>query len=124
MSHFTRIRIELKNLALLQEVLESQGHRVKMNAPVRGFAGNKTTADLVIVRPNGYDIGFCKRGDTVEMVADFWGTEVTAEAFLAPIRREYSRRQILATAAEKGFTVESETIDEKGEIKIVLGRWV
>jgi hypothetical protein len=59
----------------------------------------------------------------LEMVADFWGTGVSAESFLAPIRQAYTREQLLTTAAEKGFTVESESVDEKGQIRIVLGRW-
>ncbi|MGY2765836.1 DUF1257 domain-containing protein [Thermostichus sp. MS-CIW-34] len=123
MSHFTSIKVQFKNKEILKDVLVAQGHEVLENTYVRGYQGNRTRADLVVRRSNGYDIGFRQQGDSLEMVADFWGLGISAESFLAPIRQEYTRRQLLATAAEKGFTVESESVDEQGQIKIVLGRW-
>ena len=123
MSHFTSIKVQFKNKEILKRILVAQGHEVLENTYVRGYRGNRVRADLVVRRSNGYDIGFRQQGDSLEMIADFWGTGVSAEAFLAPIRQAYTREQLLATAVEKGFTVESESVDEKGQIRIVLGRW-
>lgn len=123
MSHFTSVRIQLKNKALLKKVLEQQGHKVLENTQVRGYQGNTTRADLVVRRDNGYDIGFVQKGQEMEMVADFWGTKVSAEQFLQPVKQTYARQQLLTTAQEKGFTVEEEVVDDKGQVRIVLGRW-
>jgi hypothetical protein len=123
MSHFTTVKVLFKNKEILKRLLIAQGHQVLENTHVRGYQGNTTQAALVVRRSNGYDIGFREQGDSLEMIADFWGTQLSAEAFLAPIRQAYTREQLLATAAEKGFTIESESVDEHGQVKIVLGRW-
>ncbi|AGY59301.1 DUF1257 domain-containing protein [Gloeobacter kilaueensis] len=123
MSHFTTVRLQLKNRAVLRTTLEQLGHTVSENAPVRGYRGNSTRADLVVHRQNGYDIGFYQKGEALEMVADFWGVGLTAEQFLAPVQQRYAHNLLLATAAEQGFSVESEEVSGTGELRVVLGRW-
>ncbi|BAC91746.1 DUF1257 domain-containing protein [Gloeobacter violaceus] len=123
MSHFTTVRLELKNRAVLKATLEQLGFTVALDAAVRGYKGETTRADLVVRRPGGYDIGFRRVGDHLEMVADFWGVGSSAERLLAPIRQRYARNVLIETAAAQGFTVESEQVGEAGEVRVVIARW-
>jgi hypothetical protein len=130
MSHFTTVRVLMKNLPLLKEVLLDAGHTVKEAVQAQGLHGQSRVADLVVVRSDGHDIGFCGRrnaqGDVVDvdMFGDFWAANIRPDTFLASFVPEYSRRQLLQTATAQGFSVESEERTEAGEVRIVLGRWV
>lgn len=124
MSHFTTVRLQLKNKELLKQVLEEKGHKVVENTRVRGYMGNATNAELVVQRANKYDIGFNRKGESLEMIADFWGVGISGENFMADIQQDYARYQLLETAHKQGFSVELEEVTSKGEIRIVLGKWV
>jgi hypothetical protein len=58
MSHFTTIKVQIKNGELLHQVLEELGYQVECNVQVRGYHGEKTNAEYVIRQSNGYDLGF------------------------------------------------------------------
>ena len=73
MSHFTTIKVQIKNGELLHQVLEELGYQVESNVQVRGYRGDKTNAEYVIRQSNGYDLGFRRSGEDYELVADFWG---------------------------------------------------
>ena len=47
MSHFTRIRTQIRNIGTLQRALEDLGYDVAQDAQVRGYRGAQTKADLV-----------------------------------------------------------------------------
>ena len=71
MSHFSTIKIQIKNGEILQQVLTELGYEVESNTQVRGYQGNKTNAEYVIRQKNGYDLGFRRNSKTYELVADF-----------------------------------------------------
>ncbi|MEG4326809.1 DUF1257 domain-containing protein, partial [Microcoleus sp. herbarium5] len=56
MSHFTTIKVQIKNGELLHQVLEELGYQVECNVQVRGYRGDKTNAEYVIRQSNGYDL--------------------------------------------------------------------
>ena len=58
MSHFTTIKVQIKNGELLHQVFEELGYQVECNVQVRGYRGDKTNAEYVIRQANGYDLGF------------------------------------------------------------------
>jgi hypothetical protein len=125
MSHFTTIKIRIKNGEILEAVLQEMGHSVEHNAVVRGYQGDKTHADYAIRRSNGYDLGF-RRGedDHYELIADFWGARINQQQFVNEVQRRYAHKQLLQTVAEQGYTIEAEQVLETGEIRVVVGRWV
>jgi hypothetical protein len=124
MSHFSTIQVEIKDGALLQEVLEELGYRVERNASIRGYLWNRARADYVIRQKNGFDIGFRRNGDSYELVSDLWGAQIDQQAFLDPILQRYAHRHLMAAVHQQGYTIESEERLEDGTIRVVVGRWV
>ena len=124
MSHFSTIKIQIKNGEILQQVLTELGYQVESNTKVRGYQGNKTNAEYVIRQKNGYDLGFRRNGESYELVADFWGARINQQEFLNQINQKYAHQTLMQTVEEQGFDVEEEEVLEDGTVKVVVGRWV
>ncbi|WP_017304767.1 DUF1257 domain-containing protein [Spirulina subsalsa] len=124
MSHFTTIKVQIKNGEVLQEVLQELGYRVEENAEVRGYKGMTTQADYVIRQSNRYDLGFRRNGDNYELIADFWGSQINQQEFLNRVNQKYAHKTLLATVQEQGFQVEEQETLEDGTVRVLVGRWV
>jgi hypothetical protein len=123
MSHFSTVRVQIKDGEVLQESLRSLGYDVQQNVNVRGYKGQVTIADYVVVQSNGYDLGFRRKGDEYELVADFWGAKVDAVPFVGRVTQQYAHRMLIRTVQQQGFDLEAEEVLADGTIKVVVGRW-
>ena len=125
MSHFTTIKVQIKNAEVLTNVLAELGHKVEANTQVRGYQGDRTNAEYVIRRSDGYDIGFRKDGDdNYELIADFWGVGINETQFVNQIQQKYAHKMLLNTAESQGYTIEAEEVLNDGTVRVVVGRWV
>ncbi len=125
MSHFTTIKVQIKNSQVLHQVLQELGHQVEQNAEVRGYQGDRTKAEFVIRRSNGYDLGFRRDGDErYELIADFWGARINQQQFVNEVQQKYAHKMVLQTVAEQGYAIEAEEVLEDGTVKVVVERWV
>lgn len=124
MSHFTTIKVQIKDGSVLAESLGELGYEVLQNVEVRGYQGNKTTAEYVIRQSNGYDLGFRRSGDNYELVADFWGARIDETAFVNAVNQKYAHKMLMQSVVEQGFDVEEEEILEDGTVRVVVCRWV
>ncbi|NET58138.1 MAG: DUF1257 domain-containing protein [Symploca sp. SIO2E6] len=124
MSHFTTIKVQIKNGEILHQVLQELGHQVECNTQVRGYRGKTTEAEYVIRQKNGYDLGFRRTGENYELVADFWGAKINQQQFVNAISQNYAHKTLMATVQEQGFDVEEEETLEDGTVRVVVGRWV
>ncbi|MBD1923511.1 DUF1257 domain-containing protein [Microcoleus sp. FACHB-831] len=124
MSHFTTIKVQIKNGEVLHEVLQELGYQVKCNTAVRGYQGDTTQADYVIRQDNGYDLGFRRSGENYELVADFWGARINQQQFVNSITQKYAHKTLMATVQNQGFNVEEEETLVDGTVRLVVGRWV
>ena len=124
MSHFTTIKVEIKNGIILQEVLEELGYQVETKTKVRGYQGNTTQAEYVIKQDNGYDLGFRRSGENYELIADFWGARINQKEFVNSISQKYAHKTLIQSANEQGFNIEEEEILEDGTVRLVVGKWV
>jgi len=124
MSHFTTIKVQIKNGEILHQTLQELGYTVESNKKVRGYAGNKTNAEYVIRQDNGYDLGFRRTGETYELVADFWGAKIDQQAFVNSIMQKYAHKMLMTSVQEQGFDVEEEETLEDGTVRVVVGRWI
>ena len=125
MSHFTTIKVQIKNSEVLANVLNDLGHKVDLNTQVRGYQGDRTNAEYVIRQHNGYDLGFRKDGDdNYELIADFWGAGINQTQFVNQIQQKYAHQMLLHTAATQGYSIEAEEVMEDGTVRVVVGRWV
>ena len=124
MSHFTKIKVQIKNSEILHQVLQELGYEVECNTTVRGYQGNTTQAEYVIRQKNSYDLGFRRDGENYEIVADFWGARINQKEFVNSITQKYAHKTLMSTVQEQGFNVEEEEVLEDGTVRVVVGRWV
>jgi tRNA G26 N,N-dimethylase Trm1 len=124
MSHFTTIKVQIKNSGILHQVLQELGYQVECNTTVRGYQGNTTEAEYVIRQQNGYDLGFRRSDENYEIISDFWGAKINQQEFVNAITQKYAHKTLMQTVQEQGFNVEDEEVLEDGTVRVVVGRWV
>ncbi|MBS9386141.1 MAG: DUF1257 domain-containing protein [Dolichospermum sp. BR01] len=124
MSHFTTIKVQIKQGEVLLDVLQELGYQVEQNTQVRGYRGDKTNAEYVIKQANGYDLGFRKNGEGYELVADFWGAKINQQEFINNISQKYAHKTLMKTIQTEGFNVEEEEVLADGTLRVIVGRWV
>jgi hypothetical protein len=124
MSHFTTIKVQIKQGEVLLDVLQELGYQVEQNTQVRGYRGDKTNAEYVIKQSNGYDLGFRKNGEGYELVADFWGAKINQQEFINNISQKYAHKTLMETIQTEGFNVEEEEVLADGTVRVIVGRWV
>ena len=124
MSHFTTIKVQIKQCEVLLQVLKELGYQVEQNTQVRGYMGDKTNAEYVIKQSNGYDLGFRKNGEGYELVADFWGAEINQQEFINNISQKYAHKTLMETIQTEGFNVEEEEVLADGTVRVIVGKWV
>ena len=123
MSHFTRVRTQLRDLGTVQRALEDLGFEVEGPGVVRGYMGQQDQADLVVRTGSDYDLGFRREGSNVLMVADFWGLRIDREAFLNRLTQRYAYLTVLDQAQTQGWESVTEEVQEDGSIRLVMQRW-
>jgi hypothetical protein len=124
MSHFTTIKVEIKNGEILQQTLQDLGFEVKCQTIVRGYMGNRIEADYVILQDHGYDLGFRRQGDSYDLVADFWGAMIDPQDFVKLVMQKYAHNSLLATVKSQGYNIEQQEILEDGTVRVVVGKWL
>ena len=124
MSHFTTIKVQIKQGEVLLQVLKELGYQVEQNTQVRGYMGDKTNAEYVIKQSNGYDLGFRQNGESYELVADFWGAKINQQEFVNNISQKYAHKTLMETIQTEGFNVEEEEVLADGTVRVIVGRWV
>lgn len=126
MSHFLKIRTQIREREPLIQALRDLNCQFQegQNLVVRGFAGNKETAEVVINTGSKYDIGFRRQGQEYEVIADWWGVErntsIRQQSFIAQVSQRYSYNLIKEQAREQYLIVEEEQELENGDVVILL----
>ncbi len=76
-NHFSTFRTRITNPQILKLSLEQLGHTVKMDAEVRGYAGQRVRADIVAILEGDYDIGWSRNADgRFDLIAYVWGVAI------------------------------------------------
>ena len=126
MSHFVKIRTQIREQAPLVQALRDLHYQfqVGQNVAVRGYAGGREVAEVVVDSGSKYDIGFRRQGAEYEVVADWWGVETSTRlkqsGFLAEVSQRYAYNLVKEQAREQYLIVEEEVVQENGDIVILL----
>ncbi|MBP7053727.1 MAG: DUF1257 domain-containing protein [Phycisphaerae bacterium] len=134
MSHFLRIMTQIREREHLVKSLRDLHYQFREgeNLVVRGYAGNKERAEVVVDTQCSYDIGFRRRGELYEAVAD-WdygvarnsplridGQPIRRDNFLQQINRQYAYNVIRDQIQEQNLVVEEEQTLANGDVVITL----
>jgi len=132
MSHFTKCDLKITNLAALKRALDDLqlSYRVaegEQGVEVRGYKGQKLSAEIS-VDMGKYDIGVVKAADgTYEIVADWWGIEVTKAVteteFVEELNQRYAYNRVVMACEEQGYTLEESQNEEDGTIQLAMKKW-
>lgn len=128
MSHFTTVETKIKNLVMLQRVIEKLGYKLKLNEThVRGYRNELTEVDFVIDTKSSIDIGIKKVGETYSFVSDWENLETHAgieqKDFLKQITKAYAYENVMTEIKKKGYVVANEKQDEKQHVHITIRKW-
>ena len=132
MSHFTKCDLKITNLAALKRALDDLklSYRVaegEQGVEVRGYKGQKMSAEIS-VDMGKYDIGVVQAADgTYELVADWWGIEVTKAVteteFVEELNQRYAYNRVVMACEEQGYTLEESQNEEDGTIQVAMKKW-
>ncbi|MDQ1239673.1 MAG: hypothetical protein QG577_1859 [Thermodesulfobacteriota bacterium] len=127
MSHFTTLKTRIVSREHLLEALHDLHMEFETGElEIRGYQGIKTEVEVKVKTQNSdYNIGFRKRGDAFEMVADWYGIkDITPDEFLAKIAQRYAYRASMRKLLEQNFEIVSEEILSDNSIHITVRRMV
>ncbi len=126
MSHFVRIRTQIRERPHLVQALRDLHYQFQEGESlvVRGYAGNRERAEVVVSTGSQYDTGFQRQGEAYEVVADWWGvhgnSSIRQESFLQEVNRQYAYNLIREQAREQCLIVEEEERLPNGDVVIIL----
>lgn len=130
MSHFTTVETKIKDLVALKAALKDLGFaysEAEQGVEVRGYLGQKETAELSIHASKQYDVGVKATANGYEFVADWWGVEtgrgITQEKFVKQVTQRYAYHKVLSEVAKQGFTIETDEVSEDKTISLTVRRW-
>jgi hypothetical protein len=108
----------------LLQALDDLGFRYDQGAlHVKGFLGQKMDVEIVIRLPLSYDIGLRLVGGHYEMVADWAGVHgLDRKEFIERLTQRYALHAAKGQLAEQGFALVEETVQDTGQIRLVLRR--
>jgi hypothetical protein len=124
MSHFSKIATKITNKRLLLQALTELGISHEEGAvDVSGYEGAKTRCEVRIpTEAEGYDVGFRKKGDTYELIGDWFGLDdFDRKGFLQTLNQRYA---LCAVRDQLGadFSVVEERQDSDNSIRVLLRR--
>ena len=125
MSHFVRIRTQIREREHLVQALRDLHYQFQegQNLVVRGYAGGKEQAEIVVDTHSNYDIGFRLQAEEFEVVADWWGVEgntsIRQQSFIAQVSQRYAYNLVKEQAREQYLVVEEEQELENGDEQLI-----
>lgn len=107
MSHFASIKTELRNLAMVQAALRRQGISFQIGGTVEDYFHNRQAVDIVAEIPGQRPVGFVRNPETgvVELVGDWYGGKTSQEEFMAGLKGNYAREQVMESLERQGVDI-------------------
>jgi hypothetical protein len=135
MSHFTTVETKINDLVCLKRALEELGLEYEeasqqQLATVKGWRGATSQADLSIHVTGKYDIGVRQNADgTYALSADWWaineelGEAENSTKLQQKVIQRYALNKARVEAEKQGFSLDQETLETDGTIKLTVSRW-
>jgi uncharacterized protein (UPF0128 family) len=125
MSHFTKIKTKIADKHFLIKALKNLGYVVEEGMVNVGGYGRTFMGIKVFTKTRGHIIGFQKKGNFYEVVADWDGIkDVNRDKFLKTINQRYAYIVAKTKLEEQGFSLVEEKIESDERIHLLLRRTV
>lgn len=125
MSHFTTIQTQIVLKEFLKKALEDLDMRYEEgNVQVRGYGGQRTAVEIRVPTNNpGYDLGFRKKGQAYQLVADWYGIhDIRRADLLQRLTQRYAYHVAKDQLEEQDFTIVEEEVQQDRTIHITVRR--
>jgi hypothetical protein len=133
LSHFTRVRTQLRNVEVLVEALRAVGHEhVEVHdqpQTLYGYQGDARPekAEVIIRRRHlgraSNDIGFARRPDgSLEAIISGFDRSTYDATWLARLTHSYSYAATLRYARTHGYEVATDELQQDGSRRLTLRR--
>ena len=133
MSHFTQVETKINDLVALKAALaelnmEFEEATADALVKVRGWKGSTLTAEAKIKASKTYDIGLqLTEEGSYKLVADWWGIEEETNEAATVLQQKviqcYAKHKVKIEVEKQGFTLDAETVEADGSIKLGVSRW-
>jgi hypothetical protein len=126
MSHFTKIKTKLYERATIEKSLTDLNIDWESGTEtVRGYKGQKHSAEIVIRQNNSHDIGFKWNGKEYELVTDlmFWDQKFSVNKFINQVNQRYAYNLITKVSEEQRFEYVEAENQQDGSIRLLLRKF-
>ena len=125
MSHFTRVRTKIHDVACLRQALDDLHYRYEEGrVQVKGFQGITENVELAVRTGTNYDIGFRLQEEAYEVIADWWGVEryakIEQQAFTDQVTQRYAYHKTVDELEARGFYIADEEVTEENVIELTV----
>ena len=124
MSHFSSIKTQIVDKKYLLAALDDMNFRHEEGQlHVGGFLGQKAPVEILIRIPLSADVGLRLNDGVYEVVADWAAVNgLSQKSFLERLTQRYAYHAARGQLEEQGFTLVEETVQQTGQIRLVLRR--
>ena len=130
MSHFTKVQTQINDLVALKKALDQLGWKWthdEAGVTVRGWRGATMKAEMSIDMGK-YDVAVVKaENGSYELVADWWGIEttrgITEQEVAKEINAKYAYQKVVAAVEEAGYTIDENSVQKDGTVKLNVSKW-
>ncbi len=124
MSHFTTIKVEIRDITALKSACSELSLQVDDNTTARGYLGNMIKGDHVIRLQGPYDVALQRLPQGgYEVKADLWQGHVEKELGkdFGRLKQLYGTHKAMREARRKGLTVRRRNLPN-GSIRLNIAR--
>jgi len=128
MSHFSKIKTQLKEAEPLINALNNLGYIINQEEKfVKGYKGKFTAVDISMNLPGDTKVGFKwdNNSKAYELVTDLdlWKFELPVERFISKVTQMYAYETIISKTKEDGYQIVEQKNQNDGSIELVLTKW-
>lgn len=134
MSHISKVDTKIRDLTHLKKALQALGiaydeAKEGETLTLLGYEKHEVMEDCIMeIKTNcKYGVGVRKKGENLEIVADWWAIETFTgekqEDFLNRITRQYAYETIMDKVKGLGYEVVQEEQDARENVRITVRRW-
>ncbi len=119
MSHFTTVETQIRDEAVLRHLIKELGYNIVEDIELKGYAGSIFAVDFQIEVKNGYNIGFKKINNNIQLVGDkFMNPQY--QPIVTNILQGYATNIVMRNVNAMGYTQVKRTVDKDNTIKLTL----